>query len=50
MFSYDTTLTQLLKWVKLVGPTDQEGEVCIHYAERESNNKIKKMVGCRRQD
>jgi hypothetical protein len=29
MFSYDMTLTQLLKWAKLVGPTDQEGKVCI---------------------
>ena len=41
MFIYDTTLTQLLKWAKLVGPKDQEGKLCIYYAERDANNKIK---------
>jgi hypothetical protein len=46
------TLTQLLKWAKLVGPTDQEGKVRAYYAERHSNNKIKQkvMLGCRQKD
>ena len=37
------TITQLLKWIKLVGPTDQEGKVriLVYYAKRDSNNKIK---------
>jgi hypothetical protein len=41
MFSYDMTLRQLLICAKLVGPTGQEGKLCIYYAERDSNDKIK---------
>lgn len=35
------TVMQLLNWAKRAGPTDQEGKVCVYYAERDPNNKIK---------
>ena len=41
MFSYDTTLTQMLKLLKLVGLTDQEGKVCIYPYNRTNSHILK---------